>query len=366
MRIGQRDVQLLRVVAVLFAIYLAMAVFAQAWQAIGAIADVALIFVAAWALSYLLSPLVHRIDTATALDRTWSVIVVYILIAIVLTIGGAILVPPLAQQLTDLSARAPQYGDRAAQAVVDMQARLAAIGIDANITELYGSLPRRIGELAASYASNIVGVISATAGALFNVTLVLIIAFLMLIDGDALWVRFVRALPEGRRNEMELLRESADRSFGGFIRGSLLLGTIYAVATLVILVVSGVPFSGVLSVVSGLTMVIPFFGPIIAMIPVLAVTALATPEALLWVFLATMVLQQIILNVIGPRIMSRSIGIHPIFVFVAILLGARLAGFWGVVLAMPLAGVINTFVRYFWALLESDGARDDDSLVEAS
>jgi hypothetical protein len=62
------------------------------------------------------------------------------------------------------------------------------------------------------------------------------------------------------------------------------------------------------------------------------------------------------LNVISPRIMSRSIGIHPIFVFLALLLGAKLAGFWGVFLAVPVAGIINTFARYGYEVAR--GRRD--------
>lgn len=359
MRLGPRDAQLLRAVTVLLAIWLAMAIFAQTWVAIAQIADVLLVFIAAWALSYLLTPAVDWLDTRTVLDRTRSVVVVYIGIAIVLAVGAALLVPVVSAQLTELANRAPVYGDRAAQAVIALQGQLDALGIRANLTEAYGSLPLRLGELAGSYASNVVGVISATAGAFLNLTLILIIAFLMLIDGDDMWRRFVGALPADRRGEAELLRDSADRSFGGFIRGSLLLGTIYGVATFVILVVFGVPFAVVLAIVSGLTMIIPFFGPIIAMIPVLAVAALGASATLLWVFISTVVLQQVVLNVIGPRVMSRSIGIHPIFVFLALLLGARLAGFWGVVLAMPLAGVINTFARYIWTLVTASGDADD-------
>src|SRR5256885_12626208 len=130
------------------------------------------------------------------------------------------------------------------------------------------------------------------------------------------------------------------------IRGSLILGLIYGVATLAILVALGVPFAGVLAVLSGLTMVIPFFGPIIAEIPVLAVALLGAPDVFVWVLVLTLALQQIVLNVIGPRIMSNAIGIHPIFVFLALLLGSRIAGFWGVFLAMPVAGIVHTFVRY--------------------
>ena len=76
MRLGDRDRQLLRIVAALLAIYLAMQVFGQLWQAIAIVADVLLIFVVAWALAYILGPLVDRVDRSTRLDRTMSVLVV--------------------------------------------------------------------------------------------------------------------------------------------------------------------------------------------------------------------------------------------------------------------------------------------------
>jgi len=75
------------------------------------------------------------------------------------------------------------------------------------------------------------------------------------------------------------------------------------------------------------------------------------------VLVLTLVLQQIVLNIIGPRLMSNAIGIHPIFVFLALLLGSRIAGFWGVFLAVPVAGVINTFVRYAYELAKGRRVR---------
>ncbi len=363
MRLTEGDRQLLRIVAILAAAFLGIQVFVLIWQAVGAVADVLLVFVAAWAVSYLLAPLVRRIDERTRLDRTMSVVVVYIGIAIVLTLAGALAVPTLSRQLSDLIARAPEFGERSGEAVIGMQRSLESLGVRVDLADLYGTLPERIGAIAGAYATDILGVVSATAGALFNLTLVLIIAFLMLIDGDQLWRRFVHRLPVARRREAELFRDSADRSFGGFIRGSLLLGTIYAIATLIILVAFAVPFAGVLAVVSGLTMVIPFFGPIIAIVPVLAVVAVGAVDRLLWVSLTMLLLQQVILNVVGPRIMSKSIGIHPLFVFLALLMGARVAGFWGVVLAMPIAGVLNTVGRYVWDL--TIGEPDDADIDEA-
>jgi predicted PurR-regulated permease PerM len=366
MRLTTGDQRLLRVVGALFSLFLAIQVFALLSQAIVAIADVLLIFVVAWAIAYLLAPLVERIDSRTVLNRAASVAVVYVLLAVALVGLTSLVVAPLSQQLTDFTARAPEYGDRAAQAVVETQRRLREMGLNVDLAELYGTLPQRVGEIASAYAADILGVLSATAGVFFNLTLVLIIAFLMLIDGDAMWRRFVMRLPMDRQREAELLRESADRSFGGFIRGSVILGAIYGVATLAYLTTFGVPFSGVLSIVAGLTVIIPFFGPIIAMVPVLGVTAVAAGDRLLWVFIVTLLLQQVALNVISPRIMARSIGIHPIFVFFSLLLGAKIAGFWGVVLAMPVAGILNTLIQYAYDVLAGRTAEEERRLVEAS
>jgi predicted PurR-regulated permease PerM len=71
-----------------------------------------------------------------------------------------------------------------------------------------------------------------------------------------------------------------------------------------------------------------------------------------------------VLNLIGPRLMSEVIGIHPLFVFLAILLGARIAGFWGVLLAMPIAGIANTFMRYGLEVARGRRARTEAHLIE--
>jgi predicted PurR-regulated permease PerM len=361
--LSTRERQLLTTLVVLLIILASFQLLSYVTDALLRVADVVIIFVAAWAVSYLLSPIVNRIDQRTPLNRTLSVVVVYIGIAFVLAGTLALAVPGLVSQLNDLIVRAPEYGDRAAREVIALQQRLEGAGLPVNVTDLYGQVPAKLSQIAGSIASDALGYVSATANVLFNATLVLIIAFIMLIDGDQLWQRFIGALTPELRSEAELLRQSADRSFGGFIRGSLILGLIYGVATLVILVALGVPFAGVLAVFSGLTMIIPFFGPIIAEIPVLAVALLGAPNVFIWVVVMTIILQQLVLNVIGPRIMSNAIGIHPIFVFLALLLGSRIAGFWGVVLAMPVAGVINTFVRYGFQVAQGRRARTEASTL---
>jgi len=358
-----RDRSLLTVVAVLLVVYLAFQVASEVLGAIARVADVLLIFLVAWAVSYLLVPLVDLVDRRTRLDRTGAVAVVYLLIALVLTVVLALGVPAIAGQLSALTERGPEFGEKASQIVIEVQHRLESAGIRADITAFYGTLPGRLAELTGTFAADALGMVAATGALLFNVTLVLIIAFFMLVDGEQLWDRFTHALTDELRSEAELFRQSADRSFGGFLRASLLLGLIYGVVQFLILAPLGVPFAGLLALVAGLVMIVPFFGPIIAVIPVFAATILGAPDRFLAVFILTMLLQQVVLNLVGPRLMAHVIGIHPLFVFLAILLGVRIAGFWGVLLAMPVAGIANSFARYAYQVARGHRARTEAHLI---
>src|SRR3989440_2188567 len=301
--LSTRERQLLTTLVVLLIVLASFQLLADLTEALSRVADVVIIFVAAWAVSYLLSPLVNRIDQRTILNRALSVVVVYIGIAFVLAGTLALAVPGLVSQLNDLIVRAPEYGDRAAREVVALQQRLEGAGVPVNVTDLYGQIPAKLSQIAGATAADALGFVSATASVLFNFTLVLIIAFIMLIDGDRLWRSFIAALTPELRSEAELLRQSADRSFGGFIRGSLILGVIYGVATLAILVALGVPFAGVLAVLSGLTMIIPFFGPIIAEIPVLAGGLLGAPHRVILVLVLTPAVPQVVLNLVRPPLL---------------------------------------------------------------
>lgn len=350
MKLSHRERQLLALFVVLQIIFIGIEVFARLYEAFIRVADVFIIFGAAWVLAYLLSPLVNAIDRRTRLNRAGAVFVVYAAIAVVF--GGllAIGMPGLAAQLDTLRDRGPELATNTAEAAKGLQEQLDRAGVPVNIGQLVASLPQQVGESARNIAADALGLVTATAAILFNLILVLIIAFLILLDGGSLWQRFTGALPAELRSEADLFRQSADKSFGGFVRGSLLLGLLYGIATLLYLVPLGVPFAGVLALIAGLAVVIPFFGPFIAVAPVITITILGAPDKLLWVLAITVILQQVTLNIIGPRILGAAVGIHPLFVFLALLLGQRIAGFWGILLAMPIAGILATFGRYGYEL----------------
>lgn len=363
MDLTARDRALVTAALVLLVAFLALQLAGVVLGFVVLVADVLLVFLVAWAVAYLLLPLVDLVDRRTPLGRLGAVAVVYLAIAVALTLLLVLGIPALAGQLAALTERGPEFGAKASGIVVDLQRRLEESGIRADVTALYGAVPGRLAELTGALAKDALGVVAATGAVVFNGTLVLIIAFLMLVDGERLWDKFLGLLSEELHSEAELFRQAADRSFGGFLRASLILAVIYGVAQYAILRPLDVPFAGLLSVVAGLVMIIPFFGPLIAAIPVFVATVLGAPDKFLWVFLLTMLLQQVVLNVVGPRVMANVIGIHPLFVFLAILLGAKIAGFWGVLLAMPVAGIVSSFARYANQVARGRRARTEAHLI---
>jgi hypothetical protein len=147
---------------------------------------------------------------------------------------------------------------------------------------------------------------------------------------------------------MRLATLSIEKSFGGFVRGQLIFALLYAVLSAIIMVVP--PFQLNLwligSLVAGLCMLIPLVGNLLALIPPILILLLEGKgsEWLLF-FLITFGMQSIMVNVLGPRIMSSSIGIHPIYVWAAILIGGQVAGIWGVIFGIPIAGALNLIGR---------------------
>ncbi len=331
----------------------------QLAEMLARVADVVLVFVFAWALAYLLLPPVAWLERRTRLGRAGAVATVYLAFVAALGVALSLTAPVLAAQLAEVIARAPEYGDRLSGGVRGIQGELGARGIPVDVAALYGTIPGRVAAFAAEGLVVIGGVVTA----FIEASLVIIVAFFMLIDGERLWARFLALLSPELAAEAELFRRSADRSFGGFLRGQLILGLVYGVLTWLALLVIGVPYAALLGLVSGVLMVIPFFGAIIAMFPPLLVALPQGFQSAVATFVVLVILQNVMLNVVGPRLMAHTVGIHPLFVFLALLLGARVAGFWGVFLALPIAGVLNVFVRYFAEVAQGQRARVEAAQV---
>jgi predicted PurR-regulated permease PerM len=158
----------------------------------------------------------------------------------------------------------------------------------------------------------------------------------------------------------QLFRRIEER-LGRWLRGQLFLGLIIAVLTYIGLVSLGVKYALVLALIAGLTELLPAIGPFIGAIPAVIVGLSQDPWKGLFVAILYLVIQQLENNLIVPRVMSKATGLNPVIVIISLLVGAKVAGVIGVILAVPTVLIITTFLEDF---LEEKKA--DDAKLEAS
>jgi predicted PurR-regulated permease PerM len=177
---------------------------------------------------------------------------------------------------------------------------------------------------------------------------VLILSFYIMLDGDKIATLFVELMPSRYREDVAGGLELIDRTFGGFVRGQLIQAAVYGVGCLLVMALADLPYALVISLFSGLAMLIPFIGPYLAVAPPVILAVILAPGAVWWVFALLFVLQFVVINVLAPRILSQSVGIHPLLVFAAVLVGAKVAGGWGAIFGVPLAAMLYLLVRAFY------------------
>jgi predicted PurR-regulated permease PerM len=168
----------------------------------------------------------------------------------------------------------------------------------------------------------------------------------MLMDSRRILARLRTAVPRRYTDEAVLFERSIVRAFGGFLRAQLILAILQAVLVAIVGTVFGVPYLFLWGTISALAMLIPFFGPALALVPPIVGAVLFAPEAALPVAIILLAVQTVLVNWLQPRLMRGALGLHPILVLVGLLLGAQVAGVWGALFGIPIIAVAWVFISY--------------------
>jgi predicted PurR-regulated permease PerM len=137
--------------------------------------------------------------------------------------------------------------------------------------------------------------------------------------------------------------------------------------TVVIGLAFGLPYLFLLAVSTGVLMFIPFFGPPLALVPVVLVALAFRPDVALLVIVVLVITQTILVNAIQPRLLREGVGLHPILVIVALLAGSQVAGLWGAIFGIPFVAIVNLLLRYVIdtrAVNEVEGIDLEDAVAE--
>jgi predicted PurR-regulated permease PerM len=320
--------------------------------ALGRVAGVVPYLVVASMVVFILNPAARAL-AARGVPRRLAAVVVFAAALILGAIALGILVPATIHQGQDLVQSSPTLLRKGG-------------GVVGRLSHSSNPLLRRAGESATSWVNDHAGTVRGELNTFVGAGLGLAHAGLVLVLGGFLGFLVLLSLPAGARGMRALvpasLRGEVDpwlvqvqQLLGGYVRARLVVsGAVFVVATIGMWVV-GMPFWLLLGFIVGVANLIPMFGAWIGAIPVVLVSLATKPPAFLLVVLVVIAVAHVVDGyILSPLLLKEATQLHPVVVLLVVLVGADLFGFWGVLAAIPVAGIVQLALRT-WVLPRLSG-----------
>ena len=315
------------------------------WLLKGALTPLAIAFV----LAYLLDPMIDRFESH-GFPRS-AAILILLLIGGVLTISVVlVLVPQLQHQISEVSQSLPAYLKRTTDTFLPWLEKTAGLSLPSNIRDLVEEFrTKRIGvpfELMGNLLGRFVEFSTGTIGAILSFLVIPVIAYYFLVEFDHITQRLLALIPIRYRNFVETRAQKIDRLLSNFVRGqltvSMVLGILYAIGFTAI----GVDLGIGIGLVGGLLAIIPYVGGAVALslASAMCILEFGIDLHLLLVILWYTLVQTLEGFLLTPKIVGGQLGLHPVAVIVALMIGADLLGFLGMLIAVPVAAMLKVFV----------------------
>jgi len=269
-----------------------------------------------------------------------SVIVLLGAGVIFLTLGITIL-PLVFEQAQQLATKLPEWFDSGKGQLLMLDSRFENWGLPFNldgiISQINDRLKMRFEAIAGEALNLTFGVAVFTANKLLDVVLAIVLTFYLLQHGDDVWEGIVSWLPS---KIQQLFSETLRLSFRNYFLGQFIVATLMGTALTFIYLFIQVPFGLLFGITIGLAALIPFGGTV-SIIVVTLLVGLRDISIAIKVLIASALVQQLVENVLAPRVLGSFTGLNPFWVFIALLSGARVGGLLGVIVAVPVAVVIK-------------------------
>ena len=330
-----------------------------------------LLFGLAWLFALIVKPLVDRMTLVTLpipfithrststgmiapvwrLPRVIAVSLVYLAIVALVVIVALSLVPVIEPQLVGVDSTLPSAVNEISKSVNDVESELRRMGYRGNLEQIIQpeALLQQATLLGNTLIQQSLGIASGIAALLVNLILVIILSFYMALDGPRLAARLIELLPGSWRDDTLRFYAIVNNTFGGFLRAQLIQGLIYGVATAIVMTALGIDYVALVSVIAAIIVLVPIIGGILGVIPPLLIVLVQRPDQFLLMLILLAIVQQVLFNMIMPRLMGRIVGLHPLLVFAAILVGATVAGGWGILFGIPIAGVVASVLQFIYS-----------------
>lgn len=305
-------------------------------------------FLVAAIFAYIGDPLVDRLE-ALKLSRSLAVTMVFLVLSLLALLLLLILLPMLERQFVLLGAKLPGYLDAVQHNFLPKVGEF--LGLDPASFDL-ASLKAMIREQWSGAVKGVFSVISSSGMTVLawgaNLVLIPVVTFYMLRDWDILVERIHELIPRRYAGQVSRLATASDEVLGAFLRGQLTvmvaLGIIYSVGLSVV----GLELALLIGMLAGLVSFVPYLGTIVGVLAAGIAALMQFQELLPLAYVAVVFITGQLVEgmLLTPLLVGEKIGLHPVAVIFAVLAGGQLFGFFGVLLALPVAAVVMVLLRF--------------------
>ncbi|KZR57651.1 AI-2E family transporter [Pseudobacillus badius] len=292
-------------------------------------------------LFYLTRPVVNWLE-GKKLPRWASILSVFLLLIVAFWVLFAMIGPIVNEQAARLAKNTPQMINAAQDAInylMNQRERMPQFVMQA-LQDAEG----KVEDWAMTFGTWLLTFVQGLLQAVFLTVLAPFFLFYMLKDREK-FAPFLAKFFSGHRRQWVLRTlKDLDETLQSYIQGQLLVSFLVGVMLLIGYLIIGLDYSLILALIGMATNIIPFLGPYLAVTPALFVAWIQDPQMVIWVALIMLIAQQIESNLISPNVMGKALDIHPLTVITLILAAGNIAGIWGVILAIPVYGIIKTVV----------------------
>jgi predicted PurR-regulated permease PerM len=313
-------------------------------------------FVIAGFLSFVLEPFVVLFQ-GRGFTRSQSIIAVYAIVVIIFLTVVTTFIPRLARDVRKLALEIPKIIDAIGRYAGQIQELAAKYNLPPGVSRAAVSTLQDLEGVLDELGQNLLGYFATSAAFLSYLVISPVIAYYILRDLNRWRQRGLVFAARYPLPYVDLFRD-IDRVVSGFVRGQSIVASAVFLMVWAASAAFALGYGAVLGILSGLGEFIPFFGPFLGAVPFLLACLAKSPQTFFWGVVTILVIQWIDGNVIVPKVTGPRVGLHPLWIIFSLLAGAELFGFWGVVLAVPIAAVLGALAKFVRAMVSRTTQRE--------
>jgi predicted PurR-regulated permease PerM len=276
--------------------------------------------------------------------RSLATLLVFVVVFLLLTALIAAFAVPLGQEATKVAGQLPGIVDDARNG----RGPVGNLLERTHVLQWVQDNQERIGSFASRLTTPVGGVLGGIASGVTGTVTVVVLAYLMVLEGPQVVDGFTNLFSPATGTRIRRVAGDCARSVTGYLSGNLLISVICAVLTYVVLLISGVPFAGLIALFVGLADLIPLVGATLGGAVAVLAGFVHSTSAGIAVLVFFVVYQQLENHLLQPLVFARTVKVNPLTVIIAILIAVELAGILGALLAIPVASIIQVIARDVW------------------